>query len=129
MSWSNGPLDPPPPNPQLDITTRDFYGEHNPLPCNFWPSCNHGEETIVQVYELFGDAGRRFFRCPRFKVWICLCEIMAKKPSMCVISYHVTAIYCPCEFLNIMYHLSIQSCVTSCNIYPRPHSIVQSPYI
>ncbi|CAL4952228.1 unnamed protein product [Urochloa decumbens] len=71
MSGFNGPLNPPPPHPHLDVKTRSFYGRHNDLPCEFWPSCHHGEEAVVQVYELYGDAGRRFFRCPRFQYEDC----------------------------------------------------------
>ena len=33
------------------------------------PHCHHGNDVVVQVYELFGDAGRRFFRCPYYEVW------------------------------------------------------------
>ncbi|CAO2189133.1 unnamed protein product [Urochloa humidicola] len=75
MSGFNGPLDPPPPHRHLDVKSRSFYGRYPP--CEFWPSCHHGEEAVVQVYELYGDAGRRFFRCPcfqyedcRFTYWI-----------------------------------------------------------
>ncbi|CAN6309310.1 unnamed protein product [Urochloa humidicola] len=71
MSGFNGPLDPPPPHPNLDVKTRKFYGRHPDLPCEFWPFCHHGEEAVVQVYELFGDAGRHFFRCPRFQYEDC----------------------------------------------------------
>lgn len=71
MSWMHGPPDPPPPHPNLDVTTRGFYGSDNALPCEFWPGCYHGEDAVVQVYELFGDASRRFFRCPHFKIDDC----------------------------------------------------------
>jgi len=57
MSWMQGPIDPPPPHPNLEVRTRAFYGAHNDLPVQFWPHCHHGDDAVVQVYELFGNAG------------------------------------------------------------------------
>jgi len=51
-----GPIDPPPPHPNLEVRTRAFYGAHNALPVEFWPPCHHGDDAVVQVYEHFGDA-------------------------------------------------------------------------
>ena len=69
MSWMEGPIDPPPPHPNLEVRTRSFYGAHNALPVQFWPHCHYENDAIVQIYELFGDVGRRFFRCPYYEVW------------------------------------------------------------
>ena len=63
-------IDPPPPHPNLEVRTRAFYGAHNALPVEFWPPCHHGDDAVVQVYEHFGDAGRRFFHCPYYEVFI-----------------------------------------------------------
>jgi len=68
MSWIQGPIDLPPPHPNLEVRTRSFYGAHNALPVQFWPHYHHGNDVVVHVYKLFGDAGRRFFRCPYYKV-------------------------------------------------------------
>ena len=70
MSWIQGPIDPPPPHPNLEVRTRSFYGAHNALPLQFQPPCHHGDDAVVQVYEFFGDAGRLFFRCPHYEVYI-----------------------------------------------------------
>ena len=37
MSWMQGPIDPPPPHPNLEVRTRSFYDAHNSLPVQFWP--------------------------------------------------------------------------------------------
>lgn len=29
-----------------------------------WPVCHHHEPCLVQLYDGYGDGGRRFFRCP-----------------------------------------------------------------
>ena len=69
MSWMQGPIDPPP-HPNLEVRTRVFYGAHNALPVEFWPPCHHRDDGVVRVYEHFGDAGRQFFRCPYYEVFI-----------------------------------------------------------
>ena len=28
-----------------------------------WPMCHHGKPCVVQMYDGYGDGGRRFFRC------------------------------------------------------------------
>ena len=70
MSWVQGPIDLPPPHQNLEVRTRAFYGAHNALPLEFWPPCHHGDDAAVQVYEHFGEAERRFFRCPYYEVFI-----------------------------------------------------------
>ena len=68
MLWIQGPIDLPPPHPNLEVRTRSFYGAHNALPVQFLPHYHHGNDVVVHVYKLFGDAGRRFFRCPYYEV-------------------------------------------------------------
>ena len=64
----DGPIDPLPPHPYLDVYGRDYYVNYNALSCSFWSPCQHGDDVVVQVYEHFDDVGRQFFRCPHFRV-------------------------------------------------------------
>jgi hypothetical protein len=53
--------------------TRDFrsmrkvrsYVPNKPV---LWPTCSHGERCMMQVYEGWGNYGRRFWHCPLARV-------------------------------------------------------------
>ena len=80
----DGPINPPPPHPHLDVHGRDFYRNYNALPCSFWLPCRHVDDVAIQVYEHFGDAGRLFFRCAHFRV---------RRNNTHIISYFRKTIY------------------------------------
>jgi hypothetical protein len=37
------------------------YAHNKPV---LWPTCSHGERCVMQVYEGWGNYGRRFWHCP-----------------------------------------------------------------
>ena len=47
MSWMQGPIDPPPPHPNLEVRTRAFYGVHNAL------QYNYGHLVIMEMTRLY----------------------------------------------------------------------------
>jgi hypothetical protein len=41
------------------------YAPNKPV---LWPTCSHGERCVMQIYEGWGNYGRRFWHCPLARV-------------------------------------------------------------
>ena len=92
ITWpgSFGPTKYEPPLEQLPLEERTYFRPPIHLRPyddrkDEWPLCHHGTPCVVQMYDGWGDGGRRFFRCPYGLVSIVLYLLLP--PTMIPTNY------------------------------------------